>query len=203
MIARYEIEILHRLQDLVAGWPIEEVMVALSKAGNGGMLWIVLAVVLVLFARTRAASMAMGAALLLVLLTCNLGLKPWVARPRPCMIEEALATVIACPSDFSFPSGHSSAGFAAATTLAFFFPRAGAAALVLAAIIAFSRLYLFVHFPSDVLAGIVLGCTCGTAGWLMVSAALRLRQRTPARVRAHRPGATVMPPGQKPHAPDA
>ena len=65
------------------------------------------------------------------------------------------------PKDYSFPSGHTQASFAAATALFTGNKKAGICAYVLAALIAFSRLYLYVHFPTDVLAGVVIGICCG------------------------------------------
>ena len=90
----------------------------------------------------------------------NLVLKPLAARPRPCWIDEQVKLLVAAPKDYSFPSGHSAASFAAAVSIFVMHKKEGAAALILACLIAFSRLYLFVHFPTDVLAGIAVGFIC-------------------------------------------
>ncbi len=76
--------------------------------------------------------------------------------------------LIAVPQDYSFPSGHTMASFAAATVLWHWNRKAGLATYLLAGMIAFSRLYLFVHFPSDVLAGALLGCLVGIAAVRLV-----------------------------------
>ena len=86
-----------------------------------------------------------------------------MARERPCWIDPAVQLLIENPGDFSFPSGHTMASFEAAVSILLYNRRWGAAALVLAALIAFSRLYLFVHFPSDVLTGLVLGVVIALA----------------------------------------
>ena len=87
----------------------------------------------------------------------NLILKNLVARERPCWIDREVQLLMASPSDYSFPSGHSMNGFAGSVSLLCIDKRIGIPAVILAAIIAFSRLYLFMHFPTDVFAGIVIG----------------------------------------------
>lgn len=138
-------------------WP------AISSLGNAGAVWIALALVLLIFRRTRRLGLYVGAALLLDLVFCNLILKPLVARPRPYAVDPSVQLLIAAPTDFSFPSGHTASSFAAASALYFGKSRLWIPALVLACAIAFSRLYLYVHYPTDVLAGAVLGIACGFA----------------------------------------
>ena len=99
----------------------------------------------------------MVVAMLLTFIIGNLILKNAISRDRPCWIEPTVTLLVKSPTDFSFPSGHSMNGFTAAVTILFYDKRWGIAAVVLAALIAFSRLYNFVHFPTDVFAGIVIG----------------------------------------------
>ena len=94
-------------------------------------------------------------------LFANLMLKPLVARERPCWINESVHLLVAMPNDFSFTSVHTKASFAAATSIFHVNKIAGVFAFILAVLIAFSRLYLYVHFPTDVLAGIGIGVICG------------------------------------------
>lgn len=112
----------------------------------------------------------MGAALVLGLILGNGVLKNLFQRVRPYDLENALVQVplIAKPGDWSFPSGHTLASFEAATVLMIRDKRFGIPALILACLIAFSRLYLYVHFPSDVLAGAILGIFFGFLGVLIV-----------------------------------
>mgnify|MGYP001534438284 FL=1 len=91
----------------------------------------------------------------------NVCLKHLVARPRPCWLDESVPLLIASPTDYSFPSGHTLSSTISATILTKTDRRFGYAAIPMAALLAFSRLYLFVHFPSDVLAGAVLGLVIG------------------------------------------
>ena len=104
--------------------------------------------------------------------TGNLFLKNVIARSRPCWIEPQVPLLVPVPRDYSFPSGHTLVSFEGAVCMWCFDRRWGAPALVLAGLIGFSRMYLFVHFPTDILGGLVLGIT---NGWL---AARYLRQGT-------------------------
>lgn len=105
----------------------------------------------------------MALSLILEALCCNIILKPLVARLRPFEMNTAVQLVIEKPLDFSFPSGHTGAAFAVVSALYFCKNRGWIPALVMAVLIAFSRLYLYVHYPTDVLAGALLGMT---AGWI-------------------------------------
>lgn len=106
----------------------------------------------------------MAVSLGLEALCCNVILKPFVARIRPCDINLSVELFIPHPKGFSFPSGHTGASFAAASALFFNRKRLGILALILAALIGFSRLYLYVHYPTDVLAGALLGIMFGWIG---------------------------------------
>ena len=141
----------------------------ITSFGNGGVIWIVLTVILLLIPKTRKTGLILGAALILDGILCNLLLKNLVRRIRPCDIKDAVRLLIPYPSDYSFPSGHTAVSFAAASALYF----AGEkylwkAALVLAAFIAFSRMYLYVHYPTDVLGGILFGVISGYLGYRKV-----------------------------------
>ena len=99
-------------------------------------------------------------------------LKPLFARPRPCDVNTAITILVKRPHGHSFPSGHTASAFAAAFALWLQNRKLGVPALVLAAFIAFTRLYLYVHFPTDVLGGLVLGLALGAlASWLVDSLA--------------------------------
>ena len=140
---------------------LDFLMPRLTLLGNAGALWIFIALVLLCIKRHRRTGLMLLAGLAMGVLIGNLLLKPLAARPRPCWIDQAAPLLIACPTDFSFPSGHTLSSFIAAVILCCARRSWGWGAFSLAAGIAFSRLYLYVHFPSDVLAGIVLGITIG------------------------------------------
>ncbi|MDO4294855.1 MAG: phosphatase PAP2 family protein [bacterium] len=135
---------------------LDACMKALTSLGNGGWFWIVLGLLLLCFAKTRKAGFGILLSLFLGLLLGNLLLKNLVARERPCWLMPELPLLIAVPQDYSFPSGHTLASVEAALMLYLHHRRWGVLAGLLALGIAFSRLYLFVHFPTDVLAGALL-----------------------------------------------
>lgn len=141
------------------------IMKAISFLGNAGWIWILLGASLLTFKKTRKAGITVCVALLFSLLLSNIALKPLIARARPYELKEGIELIIARPSDFSFPSGHTSASFAAAASLFVYNKRYGAIALTVASLIAFSRLYLYVHFPTDVLGGAIIGTLCGIGAY--------------------------------------
>ena len=122
-------------------------------------------------------ALAAACALALDLVVCNLFLKPLIARPRPCDMNTAMDYLIARPHGWSFPSGHTAASFAAVFALRASGSPLWKPALVLAAGIAFSRLYLYVHWPTDVLGGILVGAAAGWAGARLADALRRRRER--------------------------
>ena len=148
---------------------LDKILAFITSLGNAGIIWIVLAVVLLILSKTRKTGIIVAAALLMDLILCNLILKNLVARVRPYDVNTAIAILIKKPLDFSFPSGHTAASFAAMTALFLAkMKKAWIAALVLAVLIAFSRLYFYVHYPTDVLGGAVVGILSGIIGYAIV-----------------------------------
>lgn len=155
---------------------MDTLMPAVSRICNHGGVWILLAAVLLLHKKTRRSGMVLAVALLLDVLVCNVALKPLIGRIRPCDVNLSVRLLIHRPGDCSFPSGHAASSFAAVGALRASGCRLWIPALVLALFICFSRLYLYVHWPSDVLGGIVLGLALGLlAQWLV----RLLERRTP------------------------
>lgn len=165
----FDLPILEWIQENVANGFLDFLMPIITIFGDAGIFWIACAAVMLIFPKTRKTGLAMGVALVMGLLVCNICLKPLVARMRPLVYEvEILGNsaadllhsgqlLVGKPSDFSFPSGHTIASFEAAGVLMLNNKKLGIPALVLAILIAFSRMYLFVHYPTDVLASVVLG----------------------------------------------
>lgn len=152
----WELNILWWIRDNLTNPFLDTVMPYISSLARHGEFWILLAVILLCFKKTRKAGVAMGLAMACGFLIGNIGLKNSIARTRPYDLVE-VELLVKRLSDFSFPSGHTLVSFEAATALWVYHRRWGVAALVLAALIALSRLYLFVHYPTDVLAGLLLG----------------------------------------------
>lgn len=162
-----EVGLLRSLHDLISCKALDWFFPLITKLGNAGIFWIILAVALLIFKKTRRAGVTMAISLLLGLLICNITLKPLVARIRPYDFDVALQALMltGAEHDFSFPSGHTVASVDAAFALWLCNKTWGTPALILAAIIAFSRLYLLVHYPTDVLAGIILGVAIAFAAY--------------------------------------
>ena len=141
---------------------LDFIMPLITLLGDAGIFWIAVAAVLLLFPKYRKAGLSMGIALMIGLLVCNVTLKPLVQRIRPYdyQLEHfgvQIKLLIDAQHDFSFPSGHTIASFEAATALLVHNRKLGIPAMVLAVLIAFSRMYLYVHYPTDVLASVILG----------------------------------------------
>ena len=144
------------------------VMPVVTVAGNFGFIWFVIIGYLFFSKQNRTAAFEAFWALFSCALLGNHILKNIVKRPRPFTVAEGINTIIHHPIDYSFPSGHTNSSFAAATVLCFFGPWLGIPALILAVTIAYSRLYLCVHFLSDVLFSIFMGVGIGLIiHWLL------------------------------------
>ena len=158
-----ECQFLYWLQGLHTPF-LDMLLPFLSFLGNGGWFFVLLGAALFCVKRTRPAGAAILLSLLLGFIVGNSLLKNLFMRERPCWIDRTVPLLIQSPKDYSFPSGHSMASFETAISVWYYHRRWGAVLLVLASLIAFSRLYLFVHFPSDVACGIALGLF---NGWLV------------------------------------
>lgn len=152
------------LQESVRNPILDKVMQFVTSLGDAGFLAILVCIVLLCIKKYRRVGAAASLSLSLDFLAVNLILKNLVARIRPYDIFEELILITRRPSDLSFPSGHAGACFAVASVLFLCLPRRfGIPALVMAGLISFSRLYVGAHYPTDVLAGILVGCI---AGWV-------------------------------------
>ena len=158
MLLEIEGAILLWIQNNLRCGLLTPLMRAITTLGNGGAFWIALTLLLLIFRRTRRIGVYCAASMLLTLLVVNLCIKPLAARTRPYELIQGLEILVSRPRDYSFPSGHSANSLSCAWTLFRLAPKKyGVPALVLAVLIALSRLYVGVHFPTDVLAGAAIG----------------------------------------------
>lgn len=164
----FDLPILDWISENLTSPFLDAVMPVITLLGDAGIFWILVAAVLLFFPKYRRVGLGMGIALLMGLVICNVTMKPLLARPRPYDYQltyfgKNIELLIAAQHDYSFPSGHTLASFEAASVLMLNHRQMGIPALILAALIAFSRLYLYVHYPTDVLFSIVMGVFIG---WL-------------------------------------
>ena len=158
-----------------AGGIFGPIMELLAFIGDNGYFSFALALILLLFPKTRKCGVCMILAVGVGALFTNVAIKNIVARPRPyasgveAFNEWWQFAGAHLESEFSFPSGHTASSFAAAIGLFIYHKKLGIAALIWATLVAFSRLYMYVHYPTDILAGIVMGIICAAIGMVLVN----------------------------------
>lgn len=180
MFLNFDLSVFEWIQSIQCGF-LNAVMVFITTLGNAGAIFIVLALVLLCTKKYRKAGLAVAVALIVMLICNDLFLKEFLARPRPFNL---LATdpekyafwgegyvypeLIGKPSSYSFPSGHTSSAFAAAIALLCHNRKLGIPVTIFAAIMGFSRIYVEVHYCTDVIAGVVSGTICALIAVLIV-----------------------------------
>ena len=141
---------------------LDVAMPIITLLGDAGIFWIAVSVLFMITKKHRKTGIGMMLALLMGLLVCNIWLKPTVARMRPYDFQmeyflKEIPLLAGAMHDFSFPSGHTIASFEAAVVILLNNKKLGITAMILACLIAFSRLYLYVHYPTDVICSVILG----------------------------------------------
>lgn len=137
------------------------IMRIFTHAGDNGYIWIGIAIILLCIPKTRKIGIYLAVTLIVEAVLNEMVIKEIIQRERPFLQRTGIDTIINQPSSYSFPSGHTASSFAAATAIYQYNKKWGIASYVLASVIAFSRLYFFVHFPTDILAGAALGIGVG------------------------------------------
>ena len=162
----------HPFLDFIMPW--------ITILGDAGIFWMICAGILAITKKYRRIGFGMAIAMMMGVVVCNMILKPAVGRIRPYDFQESLGVTINLLIDkqnnFSFPSGHTIASFEACTVMMLGSRKLGIPATLLAILIAFSRLYLYVHYPTDVIASIILGTLFGLIGYL-VSHRIRISRK--------------------------
>ena len=141
---------------------LDFIMPIITVLGDAGIFWILLSLLFLCLPKYRQIGLGMAFSLIFGLLLCNIYMKPTIARIRPYDYQlehfgKVVPLLIEVEHDFSFPSGHTIASFEAATVLLLGNKKLGIPAMILASLIAFSRLYLYVHYPTDVITSVILG----------------------------------------------
>ncbi len=173
VVQNFDANALLYIQDFIRVSYLNAIMVFFSIIGNTGLLWIALGLVLLFPKRTRRGGFEMLMCLLVAYIINDLVIKELVCRARPYDTIEGLKILVKPLSSFSFPSGHSNSSFAAAMALTLAFGKKGAWAYIPAALIAASRCYVGVHYPSDVLTGMIVGTLISFAVFMLLKKYLK------------------------------
>jgi len=158
---QFEASIILWIQENLRG-PLDGVVKFITSLGDGGRVWIAIGIVLLFWKKTRPIGLTVLISLLFDYLIINMSLKTLFARPRPFVTNDAITPLVGGISAYrSFPSGHSGGAFAAMSAIYRWVPKKiGIPALVLASLVALSRLYVGVHYPTDIIAGCIIGFIC-------------------------------------------
>ena len=168
VIESWDVSVLYWIQENLRIDALNPVIIFLTNLGNGGFFWVVLSLVLLIPKRTRKAGLVSLISMALCFIVVNLGIKPAVARIRPYDVYSHLHAIVPPLKEFSFPSGHTVNGFACTLILVRMLPKkAGIPLVILAAVIALSRLYIGVHYPSDVIAGFLIALALSEIVWII------------------------------------
>jgi len=151
----WEFSILYALQE-IHNPILDQIMLFITSLGDSGWFWLAIGVICLAFKKHRKMGLQLLLSMLGTFILGNLILKNVFARPRPCDIDAAVQLLISRPHGHSFPSGHSINSMVAAVAIFLNNKKLGIPAIIIATLIGFSRLYLFVHFPTDVLVGFVV-----------------------------------------------
>lgn len=171
-------QILLWIQDNVRSDIFSPLVKGITYLGNGGALMITVCFILIICPKTRKLGVLSACALAANVLVSNVFMKNLVARTRPYEIIEGLKLIIQKQKDYSFPSGHSSGSFALASVIYIETPRkVGIPAMILATLISLSRLYVGVHYPTDVFAGMIIGTVIGCTACYVYHKKVKSKQR--------------------------
>ena len=172
----WELDLLHWFQS-IHNSVLDLIVPKITMLGDAGWFWIVITLLLLILPFNRKMGLQAAISLILTVIICNVILKPSIMRCRPCWLEPEVQLLVKVPHDFSFPSGHSNASFAVATAICTRNKKLGIPALILAAAIAISRLYVFVHWPTDVLVGTLTGITGGFVSYYIVNYIYKMNKK--------------------------
>ena len=163
-----ELQILDFIQEVFRSPFMDTIMKFITSLGYEGYLYYSMILALLIPKKTRKIGLILGLAILFNWIIANLTLKPLVARVRPYNVNTAIDIIIHKPSSYSFPSGHTAQAFTAAFALYFGKSKFALPMMITAILIGFSRLYFYVHYPTDVLGGIIIGCLSAYLAYILV-----------------------------------
>lgn len=163
LIQQFDASLLLSIQEHVRSGFLTSIMIFFSTIGSSGLIWITAAAVMLVFKKTRYGGIVLLLCLSLSWVINDGILKPLIHRARPYETLQGLQVLIPLRHDFSFPSGHTTTAFASAFAITRALGKRWSWVYAVAALIAFSRIYLGMHNPTDVLGGMVFGTLCAVA----------------------------------------
>lgn len=165
LLRKYDFEILFFIQNHIRNNVLDVIVPFYSNLGNDGIIWIVVGIIMLLPKKTRKCGIMVLGALLVMLVVNNIVLKNLFAVSRPCATYPEMVDLVHVPTSYSFPSGHTVSAMAVAFTILTQHKKLGIVAVVMALLMGLTRLYVFVHFPTDVYGGIILGAAIALFVW--------------------------------------
>lgn len=165
----FEAQILKSLNSIFSSYVLDYVFSFISFLGNKGAIWIIMALMLIIIPKTRKCGLCVALSLIFCLLIGNTVLKPLFDRVRPYDFDETIKLIIPALGDPSFPSGHTMAAFASAEAVRRYYKKAGTCVYIGAVLMGLSRIYLCVHYPTDVIFGAVFGILFGYASYKIIA----------------------------------
>lgn len=164
-----ELHILHWIQ-LLHNPLLDQIMITVFNklVGSLGQLWIVVGLVLLVIPKTRKCGAAVLLSYAVSFLIGNEWLKDLIARPRPCAVDDTVLLIVKKPESFSCPSVHTYLAFSSAMAIYHYYHKTGLGVFIFAALVGFSRMYFFVHYPTDVLFGAILGTVTAFAVYTLL-----------------------------------
>jgi len=172
-IQNFDFSVVNGIQETIKCDFLDVVMPFVSDLGNG-VIWAILGLIFLFRKNLRFNGIKIISALIITFLITEFVVKPIFMRERPYMLNPEHILIVSEPFGTSFPSGHTSTSFASAVQFFGINKKAGIAALIFAALVAFSRLYLYVHFLTDVICGALLGTVLGL---IVMFAAKKIKER--------------------------
>ncbi|EKQ52288.1 MULTISPECIES: phosphatase PAP2 family protein [unclassified Clostridium] len=155
-----DLGVLKFIHDISQNYIFDKIMPLITSLGNMGLIWIIIALILIFNKKYRDVGIMIIASLIVTSIIGEGILKNLIQRPRPFIDIPTAHLLISKPTSYSFPSGHTASSFTAVGIIFSTLRKFRIHAIILASLIAFSRMYLFVHYPSDILGGILLGIIC-------------------------------------------
>lgn len=168
-LMEFDRNILFYIQDNLRNEALNKVVVWFTSLGNAGLIWVLLIAALIAYKGTRREGLGCAISLVLCFITVNLFLKNAVARVRPYDAMEQIRCLVGPQADYSFPSGHTAIAFAASVPVFIISSKKlGVVMIIFSVLMAFSRIYVCVHYPTDVIGGAVVGILCGVVTGMVI-----------------------------------